>query len=156
VGRPPPGATTPPATVDVTTPPSTTPAPPSAEPTLEPPPAAVLVAGSGRHAGEVGSYTWAGGSDSAPWLPATALAPAPVGGADGASIEVLGDVAIAEWVARAAPADDPAGASVTPLGTGAGEPSFPLPAGGPWVVAVHAVFADGRGDATWYWLVTRP
>lgn len=159
-GRPPPGATTVPSTIDGTAPPSprpTSPAtPPSAEPTLEPPPPADLVAGGGRHPGEVGSYTWAGGSGSAPWLPAAALDPAQVGVATRAAIEVAVDVTVAEWIARAAAEDDPTGSSITPLGSGAGEPSFALPSGGPWVVAVQTVFAGGRGDATWYWLVTRP
>jgi hypothetical protein len=127
----------------------------SPDPTLEPPPGADLVAAGERHPGEVGSYVWSGASDSAPWLPATALDPAPVGDTSQASVDVAGEAEIAEWTARAAPAADPTGTAITPLGSGAGSPSFELPAGGDWVVAVQAVFAGGLGDVTWYWHVTR-
>jgi hypothetical protein len=121
------------------------------EPTLEPPPGATLVAGSAEAAGRVGSYVWAGGSDAAPWLPASALEAVAADAGGDARVEIAGDVEVATWTARAAPANDPTGEAVTPLGSGSAAPSFELPAEGAWVVSVEAVFAGGRGDATWYW-----
>lgn len=125
----------------------------TAEPTLEPPPAAVLVVAGVKHPGEVGSYVWAGGSDSAPWLPAAALETAPVAGGARAEVRLEPAVDISTWTARIAPADDAAGDDAEPLGSGAGRPGFELPSAGAWVVSVRATFADGLGDATWYWHV---
>ena len=43
------------------------------EATLEPPPDATLVSGGVEQTGVPGGYTWRGGAESAPWLPAAAL-----------------------------------------------------------------------------------
>lgn len=126
---------------------------PTPEPTLEPPPAAVLVVAGVDHPGEVGSYVWAGGSDSAPWLPAKALEPATVPGDASAAVSLDPTVDIATWTARVARADDETGDDAAPLGSGSGQPVFDIPAAGSWVVSVHATFAGGLGDATWYWHV---
>jgi hypothetical protein len=66
---------------------------------------------------------------------------------------------IGAWSARAAPATDPRGTSV--VGVGGRDADFPLLSSvaidplppGRWVLAVRLDRADGRGDATFYWLV---
>jgi len=122
---------------------------PDPEPTLAPPPVATLVAGAVLEPGEPGSWTWAGGSNAAPWLPATALDLVEIA-AGPVEIDLAG-VAVESWTARAAAAADVAGASPVPLGEGAGPPAFQAPAAGSWVVSVQVVFANGLGDASYYW-----
>ena len=124
---------------------------PTAEPSLEPPPAAVLIVGERRLTGEVGSYAWPGGSESAPWLPATALERFEVPGGVRVRFEVPGGPGLASWTATSAAADDPAATTRVPIGEGLGPPSFETPPDGRWVVSVHVVFADGQGDANWFW-----
>jgi len=161
------GATTVPPSRSAPAPPSAqpvTPVPlPSPEPdptlepppgaTLEPPPGATLVVGDRRLPGEVGSYVWAGGSDSAPWLPAAALERAVVPAGARAEVEIAGSLAVESWTATSAGADDPTAEQKAPRGADTGPPLFNLPADGEWVVAVHVIFASGLGDATWFWYV---
>ncbi len=147
----PPPPTASPATTLAPTASPPTPATGSPEPTLQPPPAATLVAGGAEAIGRVGSYVWAGGSDAAPWFPATALHPVQVDAGSEATVALAPDVDVASWTARSAAADDPTAETVTPLGSGAGRPAFPVPATGDWVVSLEVSFGGGLGDATWYW-----
>ena len=143
----------PPPVADSPTPPATSPpgsAPASAgEPSLETPPAAALVAAGASHPGEPGSWTWAGVTSDAPWLPAQALVRADVP-AGTVTVTMDEDLEVESWTAVAATADDTQGLELEPLGDGAGQPSFRL-AGGEWVVAVDVRFADGLGSAVYYW-----
>jgi len=124
---------------------------PTQEPTAEPPPQATLVAGGVERTGEVGSYVWGSFSSSAPWLPASALEPLPVAPGAEVSVAVAGDHPVDQWTASAATVDDPQAETVIPVGAGRGRPRFTVPASGPMVVAVHVVFANGAGDAVYYW-----
>ena len=126
---------------------------PTTDPTMEPPPAALLVAGAVEQSGEPGGYTWGSGSQSAPWLPASALDRVTV---SAASIEIRVDAPVDEWTAQLAHASDPAGSDVDPIASGVGRISFPTPASGDWVVAVDATFSGGAGGAAYYWHVVVP
>jgi hypothetical protein len=156
-----PATTSVPATTATSTAPATLPPASSAgtgsaaltpEPTLEPPPVATLVSGVAEREGEPGGWVWAGGSNSAPWLPASALDPVEIE-AGTMRVELAGDVDVDRWTARAATAEDTAGASLSPLGEGVGAPSFETPEPGSWVVAVEVLFADGLGSASYFWNV---
>lgn len=127
-------------------------APITAEPTLEPPPEAALVAGDMTIPGALGAWTWRGGSESAPWLPAPALDAAAIAPGTEMTIRIAGDAPLERWSAIRASADDIVGADTEGLGEGVGPVVFAAP-DEPSVVAVHLVFADGAGDATWYWLM---
>jgi hypothetical protein len=144
-------------------PPSVGATPPAVAPTAIPnptiateapvvPPGATLSAGEVRQPAELGSWTWQGRSDSAPWLPASALDVVAVPAAAELRVAVDDAEPLAGWTARAAPASDPSGTEITPLGTGSGEPAFAPPAAGAWVIQVQARFVAG-GDAAWYWSV---
>ncbi len=124
---------------------------PTRGPKAERPPAATLVASGVAVEGKVGSYTWAGLSNSAPWLPARALPPSAVAPSSEVEVRIAAEHPVEQWVARAAAAGDADGSTIIPVGQGGGLPRFLVPAVGPTVVAVHVVFADGAGDATYYW-----
>ena len=126
---------------------------PSVEPTLEPPPAADLRSGGVEQPGVPGGYTWRGGSESAPWLPADALEAVTV---SAGRVEIAIDPPVERWVARVADVADTTGASASPLASGDHEISFEAPASGHWVLAVEVVFASGAGDAAYYWEVAVP
>lgn len=120
-------------------------------PTGDRPPDARLAAeGGDAVAGQLGSYTWADGGSDSPWLPG---APLRVGAREPLSISMDPPVGIASWRARSVPstADGPEGAVV--LGEGAGTPAFSAPGAGTWTVEVRVAFADGAGDASYYWSV---
>lgn len=139
-----------------TEPPARTPSPTASPPatpapTLEPPPGATLVAGTTQAPGSIGSWTWAGGTNAAPWLPASALDPVPLP-AGPVRIE-LGGTGIESWTAQVAPVDDTAGVGATILAEGTGPPAFDAPDESAWVLAVQVVFDQGRGDAVYYWHV---
>jgi hypothetical protein len=120
--------------------------------TLAPPPEATLVAGPTRQPGEPGSWALAGGTSSAPWLPADALDPVQVSPGP-LTIELEGNLDIVAWTAHAATADDTLGGRLTTLDEGTGSPTFDAPAAGAWVVAVDLRFADNQGSASYYWHV---
>lgn len=122
------------------------------------PPAGILRGAASEIPGTLGSWTLDGRGTDGPWLPAAALVERAVGQerlmaryADGAEIGA--------WSARAAPATDPRGTSTFGVG-GRDEDSPPLSSvaidplpSGRWVLAVRLDRADGRGDATFYWLL---
>jgi hypothetical protein len=142
-------APTPSATV--ATPSMPSPSSVAPDPTGDRPPDARLAAEGGDPvAGQLGSYTWADGGSDSPWL---AGAPVTVGAGEPLSITLIPPVGIASWRARSVPAsaDGPEGATL--LGEGSGPPMFSLPAPGTWTVEVHIVFADGAGDASYFWSV---
>jgi len=126
------------------------------------PPGATLVEIPGGRAvpGILGAWTFDGAGSDGPWLPASALGAAQVTGAGGLELRLAGDVAISGWAVRAAPVDDPAAERAVNLGSRDDGPpvsavAVASPGPGRWVLAVRVVLADGRGDATWYWLVGR-
>jgi hypothetical protein len=121
-------------------------------------PAAVLVLAGTEAPGTLGSWTLDGQGSDSPWLPAAALAEVEVGPGP-LMVRPVDGASIGAWSAHRAPASDPSGRALTGLGGREEDtPALdavaldPLPAGR-WVVAVRLNRADGRGDATFYWLL---
>jgi hypothetical protein len=107
----------------------------------------------------LGAWTLDGQGSDSPWLPASALVEVAASSSSW-SVRLGGGDQIGAWSARAAPASDVTGESAIGLGErDDAEPSLdevtlgPLPPGR-WVIAVRVDRADGRGDATFYWLVS--
>jgi hypothetical protein len=115
-----------------------------------PPDAHLAAEGGDPVAGQLGSYTWADDGSDSPWLRG---APVTVGTGEPLSITLDPPVGVASWRARSVPstADGPDGAVV--LGEGVGAPAFAAPGAGAWTIEVHVTFADGAGDASYYWMV---
>ena len=122
------------------------------ETTADGPPTAVLAAEGGDPiTGQLGTYAWGDGGSDSPWLHG---APISVGAAEPLTVTLEPDESIASWSARSVPAsaDGPAGG--TSLGQGTGRPQFAAPRPGEWTVEVHVVFADGAGNASYFWKLT--
>lgn len=113
-----------------------------------PPAASLAVEGGDPVTGQLGTYAWRDGGSDSPWLPGARMA---VGSDETLSLTLEPDVGVAVWTARYVPAtaDGPTGA-VT-LGRGTGQAAFPSPGPGAWTVEVQVVFADGLGDARYFW-----
>ncbi len=149
LGPPPPsvaGGGAPTAVPDAASPPVS--AGPTPDPTMDRPPDATLAAEGGDPVvGQLGTYLWgAGGSDS-PWLPG---APIVVGTGEPLLVRIAGDVPVASWRARRAPADDVTGVEARPSGDGGDVIGFAAPEPGAWTVEVTVQFRDG-GSATYVW-----
>jgi hypothetical protein len=129
----------------------------SAPPVL---PAAVLAAPGVEAPGTVGSWTLDGSGSDSPWLSAAGLREIDIGRGP-VTVRLDGGRPIGSWLARAAPAADRTGETAVELGgRDDGQPALDHvdleqlpPAGGPWVIAMRLDRADGRGDATFYWLI---
>jgi hypothetical protein len=142
-----PAATAPP-TVTVSPGPSLA-AEPSPLDVADGPPEATLAAEGGDPvAGALGTYAWGDAGSDSPWLRGSPIA---VGAGEPLTVAVADGVRIAAWWARyvRSSASDPTGA--TALGDGAGLPTFAAPPAGSWTVEVHVTFAEGLGDATYFW-----
>jgi hypothetical protein len=115
-------------------------------------PLAFLVIGTDRHPGEVGGFTFGRYSESAPWLPATALDSVNV--ASGAQLRVELDErgTIDGWAARIATAADVTADAVAGLAEGGGPAAaFDAPADGDWVVSVTITYGGGLGSGAYFW-----
>ena len=115
-------------------------------------PLAFLVIGTDRHTGKVGGFTFGRYSESAPWLPATALDSINV--ASGAELRVELDErgTIEGWTARIATAADVTADAVASLGEGVGPvAAFDAPAAGDWVVSVTITYGGGLGSGAYFW-----
>ena len=154
----PPSATPSPSTgVAVSTP--ATSATTAAESAQPPTPAAVsdaplafLVIGLDRHVGEVGGFTFGRSTDSAPWLPATALDTLRVQARAELHVELDGRATIQDWAARIATAADVTADAVSGLGGGLGPiPVFGAPGAGDWVLSVTITYGQGLGSGAYYW-----
>ena len=113
------------------------------------PPAALLAAeGGDAVAGQLGTYAWGDGGSDSPWLPGSPIA---VGAGEPLSVTVEPARPVAAWRARSVPsgADGPDGATL--LGEGAGTPAFAAPPDGSWTIEVHVTYAEGAGDASYFW-----
>jgi hypothetical protein len=113
------------------------------------PPAGQLAAeGGDAVTGQLGTYVWHDEGSDSPWLPG---APIALGRGEPLSITFRPSVVVASWQARTVPAgaDGPTGA--TAVADGTGTPQFGAPAPGAWTLEVHVVFADGAGDASYFW-----
>lgn len=142
------------AAVPATTPSAVPPLMASATPASSQPPAAsLIVEGGDPVAGQLGSYTWAGGGSDSPWLPG-----ADVALAAGEPITVALDPAIpiADWTASRVDAGVVDGTGAIALGSGSGSIAFSGPEAetGSWSVQVDVHFADDLGSAAYYWRLT--
>lgn len=147
-----------------TTRPSSEPPAATGEPSARPavgPPAAVLVAeGLAPVAGTLGSWSFDNSGSDSPWLPGAGLREVRLAVAMGPIVRLATGERIGAWSAQVAAANDTRGErSVGAGGRETAEPPLeqvelePLQAGR-WVLAVRLELANGRGDATWYWLVS--
>jgi hypothetical protein len=128
---------------------ATAPASQLSAPIAASPPNAELAAEGGDPTdGQLGTYVWRDSGSDSPWLPG---APIAVGSGEPLTVAFKPATNVATWTARSVPstADGPAGATV--LGEGAGQPRFQAPAAGTWTLEVHVVFADGLGNASYFW-----
>ena len=116
-------------------------------------PVAILVIGAQRHAGEVGGFTFGRFSDSAPWLPATALDTVRVPAGTELRVE-LDDRATIAGLDRA---HRDRGRRHGGRGHRPGLGRRPRrrvqlpPASGDWVVSVTITYGEGLGSGAYYW-----
>lgn len=120
-------------------------------------PLAFLVIGTDRHTGKVGGFTFGRYSESAPWLPATALDSIDVAAGAELRVELDERGTIDGWAARIAAAADVTAEAVVGLAEGGGPAAaFDAPAAGDWVVSVTITYGDGLGSGAYFWhLVTK-
>lgn len=113
-----------------------------------PPDASLAAEGGDPVTAQLGTYTWRESGSDSPWLPGASIA---IGVGEPLTVTLVPSIEIASWRARLVPAtaDGPAGAVV--LGQGSGPLVFAAPAPGAWTVEVAVVFADGLGDASYFW-----
>lgn len=123
---------------------------PAADPGSEPPTAWLGVEGGDPVAAALGTYTWNDAGSDAPWLRGS---PIRVGANEALVIGFDPPVPIAEWATRYVPADAVGPAGAVSLGSGESGPAFPLPPPGSWTLELAVTFADGVGDARYYWQV---
>jgi hypothetical protein len=125
---------------------SVAPSPPG--PAVEPPKAFLGAEGDPGVAGDLGTYTFGGTGDDSPWLPGEPMVvPA------GVPLAIRFDppVEIGDWIVRITEAADFEGRNAAPYRAGSGPVTFVSPSAGAWSIAVSATFANGVGDATFYW-----
>ena len=144
-------ATTPP-------PPETSPAETSLEPSPALPPDALLVLPDGSlHTGTLGSFVLGDHGTDAPWLPAFSLPPVTVRAGTELTARFADATPIGFWQAIYAAADDTSAKVTRGLGEREAdsppldEVAFRAPPPGAWVVSVRLRFADGGGDAAYFW-----
>ena len=115
-------------------------------------PGATLVVGGQRHPGEVGGFTFGRFSESAPWLPATALDAVQVTSETELRVELDERAMMEDWTARIATAADVTADAVEGLASGAGPvAAFAVPGPGDWVVSVTITYGEGLGSGAYYW-----
>jgi hypothetical protein len=115
-------------------------------------PLAFLLIGPDRHVGEVGGFTFGRSTDSAPWLPATALETVRVQARAELRVKLDDRATIDDWAARIATAADVTADAVTSLGGGVGPvAAFAAPSAGDWVVSVTITYDQGLGSGAYYW-----
>ena len=113
------------------------------------PPAARLAAEGGDPVtGQLGTYVWGDQGSDSPWLPG---APIAVGKGEPLTVRLSPRTTIASWQARIVDADASGPDGARPVGRGSGTPRFEAPRRGAWTLEVHLAFADGAGDASYFW-----
>jgi hypothetical protein len=124
--------------------------PTEAGPAVGPPAALLAVEGGDAVEGSLGTYIWADGGSDSPWLHG---APTRVGARESLVLTFRPPAPIAGWSARYVPADASGPAGAVSLGEGDAGPSFALPPPGSWTVELIVTFADGLGEAHYFWQV---
>ena len=118
-------------------------------------PLATLVIGAQRHPGEVGGFTFGRFSESAPWLPATALDTVQARAGTELRVELDDRATMQDWTARIATAADVTADAVTGLASGVGPAAaFTAPPSGDWVVSLTITYGEGLGSGAYYWHLT--
>ena len=113
------------------------------------PPAATLAAEGGDPVtGQLGTYIWAGGGSDSPWLRGAKVS---VGHDEPLIVSFHPDIAIDSWTAWLVPASATGPAGAQSLGAGVDVPHVAAPKAGAWTLEVTAVFADGAGNAAYFW-----
>lgn len=113
----------------------------------DPPAASIGVEGGDPVVGQLGSYDWAGGGSSSPWLPG---APVAVGAQETLAITFEPPMAATAWTARIAETTDLAGTDAVAYASGTGQPVMGAPRSGSWTLAVTVRFGE-FGSATYTW-----
>ena len=121
--------------------------PPATPRVGDPPTASLRVEGGDPVVGQLGTYSWAGGGSSSPWLPG---APIAVGAEEPLVVTMDQPFIVTAWTARLAPAADQDGTLATVIAEGAGQPVLSVPKRGSWALAVTVTFGE-RGSATYAW-----
>lgn len=113
-----------------------------------PPDAALAADGGDPVTGQLGTYLWFDSGSDAPWLPG---APLRVGAGEPLTVQLDPDGAIERWTARLVPAAAGGPAGARALGEGTVPVAFEAPESGDWTVEVSITFADGAGQASYFW-----
>jgi hypothetical protein len=116
----------------------------------EPPAASLSAEGGEPVAGQLGSFTWRGGGSDSPWLPGSAIS---VGAGEPLTVLLADGVGVVDWTARRVPAGTTDGSGAIGLGSGPAPIAFSAPGVGSWSVQVTVRFAEGLGDAAYYWAI---
>lgn len=116
-----------------------------------PPDAVLSVEGGDPVTGQLGTFIWLETGSDAPWLPG---APIAVGAGEPLTLRLVPDADISTWSARYVPADATGPEGAKALGEGADDPAFAAPEAGTWTLVVRLIFADGAGDASYFWHLT--
>ena len=119
-----------------------------AAPAEGPPAARLAVEGGDPVTGQLGTYVWGDQGSDSPWLPG---APIAVGRGEPMTIRLSPRTAVVAWQARIVAADSSGPDGALPVGAGYGAPRFEAPKRGAWTLEVHLAFADGAGDASYFW-----
>lgn len=145
----------------------------TATPSAGPPGAELWLADSEGQPGKLGSYSYRAVSADTPWLPAASLPTFNVPTADAdLTLAVPLPPGIGHWSVSYADATDTGGGSAVVLDSGGDfvdpdavppsartaleEAEFSGPPSGSWVLSATVQFADGMGDATYYWHLVVP
>ena len=124
---------------------------PSAAQADAPPGASLNAEGGDPVAGQLGSYTWAGGGSDSPWLPGSPIA---VGAGEPLAVRLDAAPAVADWSATRVVAGTTDGSGAMSLASAEGEPiRFMAPAAGRWSIQVQVRFGGGSDSAAYYWLL---
>jgi len=116
-----------------------------------PPGATLSVEGGDPLAGQLGSYTWAGGGSDSPWLQGSAVR---AGAGEPLTVRLDRATVVADWAATRVVAGTTDGSGGVSLASAEGEPiRFIGPAAGHWSVQVQVRFDGGSDSATYYWLL---
>lgn len=134
--------------VSLPPPPTDTPIP--SDVSDQPPVAALAAEGGDPVTGQLGTYIWRETGSDSPWLPGAAIT---VGSGEPLTVTLDPAVPVGSWQARYVPASSAGPDGAVDLGQGAGDPDFGAPPAGTWTVEVHVLFADGLGDANYFWKV---
>jgi len=141
-------AATPVASVPVMSPSIAAPSASSAQAGV-PPSASMSAEGGDAVAGQLGSYTWAGGGSDSPWLPGSTIA---VGAGEPLTVRLDPAIVVADWTATRVAAGTTDGSGAVSLAAAEGEPiRFIAPAVGTWSVQVQVRFGRGSDAAAYYW-----